>query len=157
MNDRFRVVLARLKHTWEVRKERRQIMALAAAGVFLLLSFWNSFQNNRLKSDLTSAHVKETIQSGRIHVPHADADFSAVVVVEIDEQGQLKNILGGSGWTPEKRGTLDKLVLTPMRINNIARSAKVPLTIPLETDTQSSSQEPFGGKDVSFLVTGEQK
>ncbi len=136
MNDRFQDFLTRLKHKWEVRKERRQIVALAAAGGFLLFSFWNSFQNNRLNSELASARVEETIQSGRIQVPYADADFAAVVLVEIDEQGQLKHIFEDPGISHESHGIFDNLTLTPMKVNNIARAAKVPLTIPLDMGEQ---------------------
>ena len=145
MNNRLRAVLSQLKLKWTAHKERRQMMALAAAGGFLLFSFWNSFQNNRLKSDLRNARVEETIQAGRVHAPQTDADFAAVVLVEIDEQGQFKNLVGDPGSVSEKDGVFGKLSLTPMKINNVARAARVPLTIPLDSGAKGESQEPNTG------------
>ena len=136
MNSRLRTALSQFKHNWEVRKDRRHMLALAAAGAFLLFSFWNSFQNNRLKSDIAKAHVKETIQSGRIHVPDRHADFAAVILVEVDEQGQLKNVFEDLDTAPDANSIFDKLTLTPMKVNNVARAAKIPLTIPFDTGDQ---------------------
>ena len=140
MNNRLGAVLSQLKLKWTVHKERRQMMALAAAGAFLLFSFWNSFQNNRLKSDLRNARVEEMIQAGRVHAPQTDADFAAVVLVEIDDQGQLKKIVGAPGSVSERDVVFDKFSLTPMKINNEARAARVPLTIPLDSRAKGESQ-----------------
>ena len=136
MSSRLLVGVSQLKQKWTVRKERRQIIALGAAGAFLLFSFWNSFQNHRLKSDLQDARLEEKIQSGRMYLSYPEADSAAVVVAEIDEHGHLRSLSGDPGIETSK------LTFTPMKINNIARGAKLPLTVPLDLHAHNFSQLP---------------
>jgi hypothetical protein len=128
LKQKLSEVRAQFIRKWADKKERRVIVAFAAASAFLMFSFWNSFQDRRLQSDIKKATIKETMQSGRILPGGFDSSQFVIARTVIDEKGQVVSI---DSYDPEAAEAARSIRFTPMTVNGKHRKSQVPIAIAL--------------------------
>lgn len=114
------------------KNERRKIIAFAVVSVFLLVTFWNSLEQDQLKEDLEKSIPEETLLSGKISENSVgDANFRNAVVIyaEIDAHG--KPVIPVR--TPaEVVKQLQRLQFDPPRRNGLPVRVKIPISLSIE-------------------------
>jgi hypothetical protein len=120
-----RLLLRKIANT----TERRKIIAFAAAASFLLLSFWNSLNQNQLQTDLAKSKPDETLFSGKISESsqdHPEAHITVVIYIEIDADGKA---VIPPGTPAEIAKQLQSMQFDPAKRNGLPVHVKIPISI----------------------------
>jgi hypothetical protein len=114
------------------KTERRKIVAFGVAFTFLLITFWNSLEQDQLKKDLEKSKLEERLFSGMVSEnSEGHSNFRNVVVIysEIDANG--KPVIP-DGMPADVVRQLKSMRFDPPKRDGIPVRVKIPILLSIE-------------------------